>query len=363
MIELRSPEIADIKDLGPQFVNNDLEMVGQDGAFSIPLEDGRLMVFFGDTIFGKRRANESLWYPNGKPVGPWDMTGKAGVRRMINNCGMIIQSRDRSQLLSNFSYIMDNGDEVKNLLPHLSDEDPDDVRIWCLHGIEHKGVLSLFYVKVRMLEKGPFPVNFDVLGSGLAQGDSKTWSFHRTGGPENGLFWSAETARFGSAVLIVPDDPHVYVYGVRQNPATHLQEGSVARVAPGELANLKAYEYYAGGSNWSADVQNAAVIFSDFPNELSVSYNSYLNSYIAVHSFIMTGKVLLRQAPTPWGPWSAGIELFEAHHPRTRQLPYPPLLYAGKEHPWLSTDGGQTIYVTYIEFEEYFPHLMQISFK
>ena len=31
------------------------------------------------------------------------------------------------------------------------------------------------------------------------------------------------------------------------------------------------------------------------------------------------------------------------------------------EHPELAVDGGRKIYLTYIEFEEYFPHLVEVS--
>ena len=42
--------------------------------------------------------------------------------------------------------------------------------------------------------------------------------------------------------------------------------------------------------------------------------------------------------------------------------PYPiTLIYAGKEHPELASDDGRTIYLTYIEFEEYFPHLVEVT--
>ena len=39
-----------VTDLGPQFTVNKHQMVGQDGAFSIPLNDNRLFVFFGELL-------------------------------------------------------------------------------------------------------------------------------------------------------------------------------------------------------------------------------------------------------------------------------------------------------------------------
>ena len=359
---MKQTAIKGVKDLGPQFIRNNHRMVGQDGAFSIPLNDGRLMVFFGDTIIGKRRESESLWYPDGAAVGPSDMTGKAGVELMINNCGLIIEPQNASKLFEDFNYILDNSGQLKTLMPLASDEHRDEFRIWCLHGVEIDKTLYLYFVKVQMLDEGPFPVNFAIVGSGITRGDSTNWNFERLPGRGDGLYWTADKPRFGSAILKVPNDPYVYLYGVQQHPVTNRQEGFIARVRAENIEHLEHYEYFAQENRWSSDLNDAVPIFSDFPNEISISFNAYLDCYIAVHSYITTGQVVMRKSPTPWGPWSEPEQLFETEHPRPKPLPYPPLLYAGKEHPWLSRDAGKTIYVTYIEFEEYYPHLMEITF-
>lgn len=360
---MKQATLAGVKDLGAQFTVNNDAMVGQDGAFSIGLKDGRLFVFFGDTVIGSRSETESLWYPGGVAVGPKDMTGRAGVERMITNCGLLIQPENRAALLSNFEYIMDQNNQIKNLLPLSAHENRDETRIWCLHGVEINQQLYLYFVKVKMIEAGPFPVNFEIVGSGLTKGNSQDWNFERLPGRGDDLFWEASKPRFGSAILEVPGDPYIYLYGVCQHPVTNVQEGFIARVLPQDIEQLDKHSYFAGGDTWSDKLSDAVPIFDNFPNELSVSFNVYLNCYLAVHSHIMTGKVVMRRSPTPWGPWGEEELLFEAVHPRPVPLPYPDLLYAGKEHPWLSKNNGQTIYITYIEFEEYYPHLMEISFQ
>ena len=97
------------------------------------------------------------------------------------------------------------------------------------------------------------------------------------------------------------------------------------------------------------------------PNELSVSYNAYLGQYLAVHSFLLSGEIVGRTAPQPWGPWSEPVTLWKVQARREKPLPYPPLMYAGKEHPELSREGGRILYLTYVEFEEYFPHLVEVT--
>ena len=68
-------KIKSFRDLGIQFKDNQHSMVGQDGAYSIPIQD-EILWFFGDTLIGTRKKNESIWYPDGKPVGPKDMSGR-----------------------------------------------------------------------------------------------------------------------------------------------------------------------------------------------------------------------------------------------------------------------------------------------
>ena len=67
-----------------------------------------------------------------------------------------------------------------------------------------------------------------------------------------------------------------------------------------------------------------------------------------------------RTSPTPWGPWSDTTILWTAPPP-DEPPPYPRLVYAGKEHPELADENGRVLYITYIEFEEYFPHLIEVT--
>ncbi|MCB0265490.1 MAG: DUF4185 domain-containing protein, partial [Calditrichaeota bacterium] len=93
----------------------------------------------------------------------------------------------------------------------------------------------------------------------------------------------------------------------------------------------------------------------------SVNWNEYLGCYLAVHSLNITGKIVARTAPQPWGPWSEPVEITQITPVRQTPLPYPPLVYAAKAHPSLSRENGRIIYVTYVEFEEYYPHLLEIT--
>lgn len=348
------------RDLGPQFQDNPHRMVGQDGAYSIPLGDDSLW-FFGDTLIGARVPGESLWYPGGRPVGHRDMAGRGSIDSMPNNTGLILEQTSGSKGLTRYRYICDERGNLRQLVPRLPDEHPDEVRVWCLHGIALKEKVYLYYITVAMVEEGPMPVNFALRGSGLAVSDRGRWAFRRIESRGSTLWWKNNQPQFGTAVLPDRYSDWLYVYGVIQD-ARGVQQCYLSRVHRGEIERLDAYEYYAGpGPEWSAEVDRAIPVMEGMPNEMSVSFNPWLNAFLAVHSQGISGVIVGRTAPEPWGPWSDPVPLWEVKVHREKPLPYPILIYAGKEHPELAGDNGRILYITYIEFEEYYPHLVEVT--
>lgn len=355
-------KIGSVRDIGPQFVHNDHQMVGQDGAYSIPL-NGDTLWYFGDTLIGERIPGESVWYPGGKPVGPDDMSGKNKIKRMINNTGALVRDRNGKNGITNFNYICDGEKELKQLVPLLDDEHPDKVRIWCLHGIKIKDRVYLYYIKVNMIPDGPFPVNFTVVGSGLAVGNESDWNFDRLQSDGDYIFWNNTQPAFGTSVLRAGDEGYLYVYGVLRDTGG-IQKCYIARVREEKIENREAYEYLISDQpRWGNDIREAIHIFTGPPNELSVTYNKYLGCYLAVHSLDISGITVARTAPNPWGPWSEPVNLLTVSTEHPKPLPYPRLIYAAKEHPELAGQDGKVIYFTYIEFEEYFPHLVEVTFE
>ncbi|MGE5401577.1 MAG: DUF4185 domain-containing protein [Ignavibacteriales bacterium] len=355
-------KIKSIRDLGIQFANNPHKMVGQDGAYSIPLNDNSLLWFFGDTIIGRRIPGESLWYPGGIAVGPKDMTGRGGTEKMINNTGLISRNITGAAGIDDYKYILNNSGSLKQLIPLNENEDPDRIRVWCLHGVEIGALVYLYFIKVETIEEGIFPVNFKIMGSGLAYGNTKDWNFKRVYFNSSDLLWKADQPHFASAVLN-PEGEYVYLYGVLQGD-DKIQRCYLSRVKKDQISEPDKYEYLSGNSpDWSKSVDDAIPVFDGMPNEQSVSFNKYLGKYLAVHSFDLSGKIVARTSDTPWGPWSGMEELWQVRVNSHEELPYPRLIYAGKEHPAISGGNGKTIYVTYIEFEEYYPHLIEVNFE
>jgi hypothetical protein len=348
------------RDLGPLFVNNPHRIVGQDGAFSIPLRDGQALWFFGDTLVGRRPpAGQSLWFNDGKSVGHADMSGRGTIDRMINNTGLILDHRTGADPLTDFRYLCDDRGDLRPLIPLEKGEHPDWDRIWCQHGVKIGALIYLSFIKVRMLDTpAPMPVNFEIVGSGLAVGDDLFWRWRRlTRGDGDSILWTADQPHFATAFLLEPDG-WLYLYGTvnRDRQLCYL-----ARVRWEEIQHVDHYQYLSSHSpRWSRDIAEAIPIFDSMPSEASVSFNAYLNCYLAVHSLDLTGKIVGRTAPDPWGPWSEPTVLWTVEK-KPHPWPYPVLIYAGKEHPELAGENGRTIYLTYIEFEEYFPHLVEVS--
>ena len=84
-------------------------MIGQDGAFSIPLGNDETLWFFGDTLVGKRVPGHSLWVRDGKFVGHGDMTGRGSIEHMYNNTGLLLRDKTGANGLRDFTFSSGRG--------------------------------------------------------------------------------------------------------------------------------------------------------------------------------------------------------------------------------------------------------------
>src|SRR4051812_21452774 len=337
-------EIQSTRDLGPQFAQNPHRMIGQDGAFSIPLPTGETLWFFGDTLIGKRIPGHSLWVRDGKFVGHAEMTGRGSIEHMYNNTGLLLRDKTGSKVLHDFTYLTNPDGSLKTLLPLEGDEHPDWDRIWCQHGIAIDDGVYLSFIKVKMLDVvGPFPVMFDIVGSGLAVGSKSDWKFKRIEHRGSSIFWSGDQPHFAAAFLMSADHDFVYLYGTVKRGDRQLCY--LARIAPDRMEQIDRYEYLASNKPaWDRDIAKAVPVFDGMPSELSMSFNRHLNAYLAVHSLDLSGKLVSRTAPQPWGPFSEPVELWQAKQEVPKELDYITLIYAGKEHSELVAQGGKILY-------------------
>jgi hypothetical protein len=334
-------QVAQARDCGLLFVDNPVRVIGQDCAYSIPLGDGEALWVFGDTL-----------------LGTFDESGRRLLERMPSSTGLLSAPGLRS-----YCYLTDEGGYPRQLLPWLSEEDPERCRIWPLHGLFMHGRVYLFYVRVALLSGRCWPYKFEVAGTGLAVARYPELAFERVVRQDSTLWWAADEPCYGAAVLSFFAEGMVYVYG------TWLRDGhhycSLARVNAEQLEEPEAYEYLVSSApEWSPERRRAIPIMDGMPTEMSVSYNAHLRCYLAVHSWETTGKLVARTAPCPWGPWSQPQLLWTARVPLRNPLVYGgPLVYAGKEHPELAREQGRVIYLTFVEFEEYYPRLIEVTLE
>jgi hypothetical protein len=150
--------------------------------------------------------------------------------------------------------------------------------------------------------------------------------------PEQALFTHDELP-FGLAIYNGAEN--TYAYACPRASRDVVAHCYVARAPKYRVSERAAYTFYAGLDNgddgFDADITKAVPIFDGNDEALSVSFNTYLHAYLAVHAALDGPQAILRSAPHPWGPWAeqARVEL---------ERGAAPLLHELREQPSLTQD-------------------------
>ena len=147
------------------------------------------------------------------------------------------------------------------------------------------------------------------------------------------LLFTQNEPGFGSASFI--SNGTLYAYGCDYNSGCKL-----GKVPPSSAQDRGAWSFYAGNGNWSAQIADAISVFND-ANILSVSWNAFLQRYLAVYSPPFSQNVVMRTSVNPEGPWSSEVLAFVARQPTSGNV------YDARAHAEYDSNGGQTIYVSY----------------
>jgi len=253
--------IESARDRGLLFTENNVNMIGQDAAYSIPINSEETLWIFGDTF-----------------IGTFDETGRRIIQRMPNNTGLICRSKNAASGLTNFNYITDKNGELRQLIPLMPDEDPEVFRIWAMHGCYLNGKVYLYYIRVQILPEGQWPYKFDVAGSGLAVAEYPQLVFQRVKENHSTILWEKNEPLFGVSVLPVKTDGFVYVYGSYLKDWKH--HCALARVPFDSLEYVSYYEYLTSPRpEWSYDRSKAVSIMEGMPTEMTVSFNPFLSFF------------------------------------------------------------------------------------
>ncbi len=145
-----------------------------------------------------------------------------------------------------------------------------------------------------------------------------------------GFFGAGIMANTVEAGAPAPDG-YVYVYGSLEDQVKKLM---VARVLPQNFENFNAWKYW-DGNGWSVDINDSATLTGRISNELSVTPMPD-GRYACIFSLdTMSGKIGMKIAPTPWGPFGNTEVIYD--------IPTPPIAdvytYNAKAHPHLSEPG------------------------
>ncbi|MGA7754689.1 MAG: DUF4185 domain-containing protein [Candidatus Sulfotelmatobacter sp.] len=152
------------------------------------------------------------------------------------------------------------------------------------------------------------------------------------------LMFNENEPNFGTTALI--SGGTLYVYGCG-TPSNGDDKGCrLARMEPGSVQDPSAWTFYAGNEHWSSQIEDAVSVFIG-SSIVSVSWNSFLEQYVAVYSPPFSQNVVMRTAPNPEGPWSREVVAFVAMQPVQGNV------YDAHAHSEYDLDGGQTIFVTY----------------
>jgi hypothetical protein len=341
-------QIARVENGGLLFTDNSAGVSGLDGGFSLPIGRQTLW-FFGDAFLLDPTAPAKPYVGN------------------VSNCALLVSKGRGSAPLRRYTFLTDPHTGLARPVIPTHEGEGNETRLWPLgswYDAAHKTVY-LYYFLVKFTGEGG-PLGFKVLGYGLARGDvgdPSRLQFIRLKASDGSDLWgkTGQDPMLGIAVVSGARGNYVYLLGYRK--VGEKKKPLVARVLKDRITEFGAYEYFSGSAEqprWSRDSSQAAGIegLDEIPDMASISYNSYLKGYLAVHSVGITEKIRFSLAPHPWGPYTRLGEIGAPHQAFSKSF-----CYAGMEHPELAEENGKIVYVTYVDYERYWLQLFKVTLR
>lgn len=319
-------------------------VVGADGSHSVAV-DGVVYWDFGDTVLANGRI-----IPNS--IG-WSSDSDA------SDCIDLVPKGTAA--------------ETAQLLPI----DPErEQTVWPLGmAATSPDTVHFFYDSVAEVDGGSDGVAVEVAGVGLASFDTATLAAERALG--GALPWPAG-GPLPSRTFV--DGGYVYVL-MGRGAGSWASDVVLARVAAADIESMGAYEYWQPGfwvqrgrwvaGLWDAETQAWRPELREIRplwrqdgrhNGVSVAYNEYLGTWVAVYATAFMTSINVRTAPELTGPWrepdASLIDCGAFHAAAEKGF----LCYTGAQNDAYATDGGRTIYVSYSNGGSYEVYLHEIRF-
>jgi hypothetical protein len=294
---------------------------GGDGAYSVALDDGRILWLFGDSFVGRVQD------------------GRRMDSQLIHNSAAIQTGAELSTATLRFVYpSLPDGRPLPFLQP------PDGLGwFWPYHGVRTPNGLFLFLLQIEPAE-GPAAFGFRLVSTWLGKIENPDEAPERWRMTRQKIPWAHGQRLFGSSVLL--REGYCYVYGTVDTAAGGwVRKHMIVARAPAErLEDFNSWRFFADGA-WTADADRAGTICDDAAGEFSVSYQPALGRYVMVYTEGgLSENIALRFSPQPQGPWGPAVRFF-----RCPEAGWDPKIfcYAGKGHPE-AVSARQDLIVTYV---------------
>ena len=332
-----APEVlvTKVTDLGVIPTNPDI--LGRDGAYSA-LFQGNSVWIYGDTFIAKADAQNRTLLSDS-----WSFTadlsaqsGLSGFQERLDSTGAptMILAETAAEQTFNQAHNVNN-----------CQAQPCGAR-WALWPgaivVNPADNSALVFYSVVSAQPGAF--NFQGIGTSVATWQSLQQQPQRpTLSPpivanHPDLLFTQDEPGFGSAAFV--NNGMLYVYGCG-NATNGADKGCrLGRVDPSSAQDRTKWTFYAGNGNWSPKVSDAVSVFTG-DDILSVSWNSFLQRYVAVYSAVFSQNVMIRTSANPEGPWSGESVAFVAMPPSSGNV------FDAHAHSEYDLNGGQTIFVSY----------------
>jgi Domain of unknown function (DUF4185) len=320
---------------GPEAINDTLKyrIYGTDLGHVFDY-NGRLYYVFGDTFW----KDKTEWRSNVMAVSS-DFKFADGI---------------------NFDYFITDKESEQDspAAIELIAEQEGDVTAIPTNGVAVGKRMYLYYMSVN--EWGA-PGKWKTSYSGAASSDDGGWNWEKL----DNLKWVGDS-NFAQVAIAKAADGEAY----RTNPYIEKNDIFLMGIPSGRFGPVKlmkvpgegieekdAYQYYAGtgsagGPIWSDKKKDAVEIIQAPVGECSVMYNEYLERWIISYLNEGSHNLEIREAPTPWGPWSGAVKLVD-------HLEIPGL-YGAFMHPAMVEEEGRIVYFTMSIWEPYSVYLMKV---
>ena len=163
------------------------------------------------------------------------------------------------------------------------------------------------------------------------------------------LLFGADEPAWGSGAVIVEDSLYAFACKCEGLACPCL----LARAPVKDALDRGAWQFYTGGSAWSADWRLSRQVLAAHP-PLTVHWNAYLGKYIAVMAQHLSHNIRIATADRPEGPWSDSLTVEGLAPPVSF-----PWIKSAVAHPELTREGGRIELLTYIREVSLLKHEMR----